>query len=77
MHHQRTDLLFLALISIFNFLLPHFNCFVQLAFLSTSLGPRQGPASLCPSSIQTDAVSLSITKPQDSVKNDVLGLPQL
>lgn len=38
MHLQRTELLFLALISIFNFLLPHFNCFVQLAFLSASPG---------------------------------------
>lgn len=40
MHHQRTELLFLALISIFNFLLPHFYGFVQVALLSVALGSR-------------------------------------
>lgn len=87
MHHQRTELLFLALISIFNFLLPHFSCFVQLAFPSTAPGtgraaaPCRWPGSagrlaagLCPWSTRTHSVPLGTTKPRDSVKNEVPGL---
>lgn len=87
MHHQRTELLFLALISIFNFLLPHFSCFAQLAFPSTAPGtgraaaPCRWPGSagrlaagLCPWSTRTHSVPLSTTKPQDLVKNEVPGL---
>lgn len=89
MHHQRTELLFLALISIFNFLLPHFNRFVQLAFLSTSWGPeaRTGPAPLAGLSSALCSRFLSLEhrsrccssqhhQTRGSVRNHVPGPPQ-